>query len=423
MFKRLTPYRLFSAWAVRVMLLFALATVAACSSSDDGDDTAAGDTDTDQMVDGDMNPADELTLAFVSGNDMDFTVGQTERIIVDDVNMTDGAFPATLSDIRIATDGTDVYEIGRFFIESITRFSPVDLETPIFQFSTNTNTDPEANSPNTQEIVFASETKAYVLQANNPSILIVNPAATSEAEFITGSIDISAYDSVGAPEAVAGVIVNGRLFVLMQRLAGLSGFDAVNTGAIAVFDTATDEELVIGMNAEGLNGIVLNTTNAESIQYVEEFNELVVTSRGNFFEDPDVPGDPYQGGIETIDVDTFAVDVLLDDGTEESNNDFFNAALVTSAERGYVVTTSGFRINTLRSFSPMTGLLDDGVIAGLEDLEVTILANGPRGRVWVGVGGNEPGFILLDPADNSVVGERLATGLIPNDIVFIETSN
>ena len=149
-----------------------------------------------------------------------------------------------------------------------------------------------------------------------------------------------------------------------------------------------------------------------------------MTSRGNIFNEfNDVPGDPYQGGLETIDVDTFALDLLLDDGTEDSNNDFFNASLVTSAERGYVVTSGGFQNNTLRSFSPMTGLLEDGVVAGLEGMDLTTLANGPRGYVWVGVGGDEPGFILLNPADNSVVGDQIATQFIPNDIVFIESSN
>jgi len=417
MFKRLMQRRSLSAGVVRVLFLSALLTLAACSSNDDEeDDISAGDTDVGDTGTGDADSPAGPVFAFVAAAAPDFSAGQVERIVIDDVIMADGTLPATLSDIRVATDGTDVYQIGRFGIESITRFSPDDLATPVFQFSTA-----NGGMPNTQEIVFASETKAYVLQSSSPSILIVNPAATSEAEFITGSIDIGGYDSEGQPDAIAGVIVNDRLFVLMQRLVA---FAPSNMGAVAVFDTATDEELVIGMNTEGLNGIVLNTTNPEGLQYVEEFNELVVTSRGNIFNDfNDVPGDPYQGGLETIDVDTFALDLLLDDGTEDSNNDFFNASLVTSAERGYVVTSGGFQNNTLRSFSPMTGLLEDGVVAGLEGMDLTTLANGPRGNVWVGVGGDEPGFILLDPADNSVVGDQIATQFIPNDIVFIESSN
>ena len=45
------------------------------------------------------------------------------------------------------------------------------------------------------------------------------------------------------------------------------------------------------------------------------------------------------------------------------------------------------------------------------------------GVVWVGVGGDTPGFYLLDPADNSIVGDLVATQFIPNDIVFLESSN
>lgn len=414
MFKKTFKHRFSVTDIVRIMLLSAVFALAACSSSDDDDD---GDSSTeDDTFLGAPEFPEGPAFAFVAAAAPDFSAGQVERIVIDDVVMADGAFPATLSDIRVATDGTDVYQVGRFGIESITRFSPDDLETPIFQFSTA-----QGGSPNTQEIVFASETKAYVLQSSSPSILIVNPAATTEAEFITGSIDISDYDAEGEPDAIAGVIVDGRLFVLMQRLLGFAPF---NMGAVAVFDTESDVELEIGLNFEGLNGIVLGTTNPEGLQYVEEFNELVVTSRGNLFSEfNEVPGDPYQGGLETIDADTFAVNLLLDDGTQESNDGFFNASLVTSAERGYVVTTGGFQNNTLRSFSPLTGLLDEGVVAGLEGMDLTTLANGPRGLVWVGVGGDTPGFYLLDPADNSIVGDLVATQFIPNDIVFLESSN
>ena len=171
MFKQLTQYRSLSAWAARMMLLSALVTLAACSSNDDDeDDISAGDTDVGDTGDGDADSPAGPALAFVAAAAPDFSAGQVERIVIDDVIMADGTLPATLSDIRVATDGTDVYQIGRFGIESITRFSPDDLATPVFQFSTA-----NGGMPNTQEIVFASETKAYVLQSSS-CLLYTSPS-------------------------------------------------------------------------------------------------------------------------------------------------------------------------------------------------------------------------------------------------------
>jgi len=58
-------------------------------------------------------------------------------------------------------------------------------------------------------------------------------------------------------------------------------------------------------------------------------------------------------------------------------------------------------------------------VAGLEGMDVITLGAGPLGRVWVAVGGTTPGFILIDPADNSVVGDQVLTEFVPNTVVFI----
>ncbi len=353
------------------------------------------------------------SYAFVSGATPTFDAGQIERLTLGDNITSSGAYPATLSDIVVRTDNTDVYQVGRFNIDSITRFTTNDLTTPVYQYSVLQG---EA-SPNTTDIVFASETKAYVLQAGGTSILIVNPSAASADEFITGSLDISAYDD-DAPDAVSGLVVDGKLFVLMQRL---TTFNPINPGYVAVFDTATDTEIATGMNNNGLNGIELSTLNPSALQYVASSNDILVTGRGNIFvEFNELPGDPYSGGIEAIDVQDYSLELLVDDGTEDSNNGFFTATQQASDTRGYIITSAGYQNNTLRSYDVATGLIDEGAVAGLEGMDLINLAVGPAGRLWVGVGGTEPGFVLIDPANNAVVNDKVNTQFIPNHIVFVE---
>ncbi len=388
-----------------------------CSSNDDdganaGDPADPGNGDETAMV---LLP--DGVSVFISARTPSFDAGQIEQISLEG----SAVFPATSSDIRVATDGSDVYQIGRFGLESITRFSQTDLNTPIYQYSVA-----QGGSPNPQAMVFVDESKAYVVQLGTPFVLIVNPSAMTEEEFITGQIDISGYDPDGIPQASGAVIANGQLFVLMQRLTGPL-FQPEMSGAVAVFDIATDTEIDTGSGVDGLNGIILNSLNPEGIQYVPEFNEVVITGRGNtgvgFNE---LPGDPYQGALETIDVDTYALDVLVDDDElvddiNVENRPFIVGSVVASAERGYIISSESFANNTLRSFNPTTGVIEEGVVAGLEGLDLTLLALGPAGRVWVGVGGEDnPGLVVLDPATNEVIFERVATEFVPSSIVFTQ---
>ncbi len=370
----------------------------ACSSSSDSNPVDSGD--------------DSASFAFAASRTPTFDAGQIERISIGDNIVASGTYPATLSDIRVRTDGTDVYQIGRFDIDSITRFSTTDLTTPTYQYSVLQGA---TSSPNTFDMIFVDDTKAYVLQYGGTSILIVNPSATSEAEFVTGSIDISAYD-VDAPNAASGLIADGKLFVLMQRL---TVFSVDKPGYVAVFDIETDTEIATGMGNDGLDGIALTTFNPSKLQFVEESNEVLVVGRGNLNAIDAAQGDRYQGGIESIDATTFTLDMLVDDGTEANNEGFFFDSIYATATRGYIITAAGFGENTLRSYNPTTGLIDEGVVANLENEILTTLGVGPAGRLWVGRSEPVQGFTLIDPSDNSVVIERVATDFIPDNIVFV----
>ena len=99
MFKKTFKHRFSVTDIVRVMLLSAVFALAACSSSDDDDD---GDSSTeDDTFLGAPEFPEGPAFAFVAAAAPDFSAGQVERIVIDDVVMADGAFPATLSDLSL----------------------------------------------------------------------------------------------------------------------------------------------------------------------------------------------------------------------------------------------------------------------------------------------------------------------------------
>ena len=228
------------------------------------------------------------------------------------------------------------------------------------------------------------------------------------------------------PEPTAATIVGNKLFILMERL---TGFDPDKSGYVAVFDTLTDEEIDTGKGSNGLKGIKLSTINPTNLQYDKQTNMLYITGRGNLFvEFNSLPGDPYQGGVEAINSDSYEPTMLIDDGTMDNNQGFFSDAIVVTDQRGYIITYSGSDpvtfapINELRSFNPVTGVLDANPIAAVTGLEVANLSMGPEGNVWIGVRGDTPGFVIVNPVDNSVVKQLVPTQFNPLNVVFITTT-
>ncbi len=403
-----------------VILVTALS---ACSSNDDNGMVTC------EAADAAATPSveDAPAFAFASTSAADFSAGRLERVAVSEQPELSGCTPAGLSDIRVATDGNDAYAIGRFNQDSLTRFESESLDT-IFQFSVLAD---EAASANPQDVVFLNETKAYVSRFGTTNVWIVNPSATTESEFFLGTLDLSAYDTDGATEATELVIVDDKLFILQLRL---QNFSATLPSVIAVFDVNTDTEIVTGSsNAEGLNGIVLPINNASGMFFNEATNDLIVSAQGDTFNTSISPVDRLSGGLVAVDVTDFSIETLIDDNelntgdtsAEDFQAVFFSEAVIVSAEVGYFSTftldedTFGQSFS-VRSFNPTTGVFAPSALPAFEDVSVTTLAVGPNGNVWVGVGGSDaPGFERIDPSDDSLVGQRIRTELVPSEVVFL----
>jgi len=346
--------------------------------------------------------------------------GVIERYDLSTCALVDSFPAATSGDIRVATDSRNVYQIGRFGLDTLTKFDPEDSTTALFQYSVNG----DVTSGNPYSLAFLNDTKAYMMRYGSNKVWIIDPTvgANEEPTFMAGELDLSAYDTGGTAKISQSVLVGDKLFILMERLD--AAFQPTAFGYVAVFDTNTDTEIDTGKGENGLLGIKLSTLNPGNIQYVEATKEIYVTGRGNQYGAVLADPNPYQGGIETIDPATYEIEMLLDDGDEADNNGFFINSFIVSPTAGYVVTNNGtFGEDTLRAFNPTTGVLDTAPIAGLEDTGISNLNAGPNGNLWVGVPGATPGdgsgYFVIDSTTNATLG-GFATTFSPLNVVFID---
>jgi len=406
---------------VKPLLVATTLSLGACSSSSGDPDPMGGDTE------GTSTAGTYAFAAVGSGGS-----GQIERISFGDGFTIDATYPAAdSSDISADTDGTAIYQIGRFQLDSLTKFNATDTSKVDFNFSTNSDT--EALPSNPYDVVFLSETKAYVLRYGSPFVWIVNPSATLEEDFKIGEIDLSVYDPDLedmdlSPNPTNGVIVGDKLYILLQRL---STFSPIKSGYVAVIDTNTDTEIDTGKGeADSLMGIPLGSLNPEGMQVDPATGDVLVTGRGNIYvEFNGLPADStpprYSGGVFAINPTTYDINQIVSDGGNDNNNGFIERTVIATATKGYVTlyaeepTAEGVSRNTLHSFNPMTGEIGEPV-AGITDT-VANLALGPNGNVWIGVKSDStPGFVRLNPADDSIVEPFIQTSVNPLNVVFIE---
>ncbi|HGG58662.1 MAG TPA: hypothetical protein ENK26_01930 [Gammaproteobacteria bacterium] len=330
----------------------------------------------------------------------------------------------TSSDITVVCHGDEFFRIERFTGENVTRFDINQPDAPLAQLSTKDASGVETANSNPHDLVFASDNKAYLLRYGSPKAWIVDPKASTDDAFKTGELDLSAYSVDGAPEMERGLIVDGKLYILLQR------FDqsfAPQDAYVAVFDTATDSEIDTRPDQDGLKGILLPIKNPSDIEYNAETGLIYVQGSGRFGFAPQEP--EYTGGIATIDpANQYATQLLVDDGDAQNHPlGQITDMEIVSADKGYLVGYAGFNDNTLYSFNPMTGAVDSddhGVpqpVAGIEHTPIGGLAHDAQGQLWVGIADStDPGLELLNGEDGSVIEQRLSTTLNPSTIAICD---
>ena len=317
----------------------------------------------------------------------------------------------------VKTFGKYYYRLEKFQADNVTKVDIAAPNTPIWQFSTQDTG--EADSSNPYDLVFVNSDKAYLIRYGSTKAWIVNPSATTEAGFKVGELDLSAYtDADGAPEMCSGVIANGKLFIVLQRLVD---WCPSNTAYVAVFDTATDTEINTGMGSGNMIGIPLTIKNPGAIQYVPQNNLIYVQGIGSY------PGsgacDPvyeYTGGIESINPITYASSIVLDDGNATIHPyGAISGMLIASPTKGYFVGYAGWGDNALYAFNPTTGVVS-GALSGFQNINISGMNSGTyldkNDMMWVCDSTNAV-VKIMDTADNTL-NENISTNLNPQQVAF-----
>jgi len=349
----------------------------------------------------------------------DFSSGAHSVIDVKTGAARNNLLPTATSDITIAAYQDYFYRIERYQKDNITKFHINAPETPIWQFSTNDAG--EQGSSNPYALIFLNSKLAVLLRYGKSKAWLVNPSATTQAEFKIGELDLSAYaDSDGVPEMVSGVIVKGKVFIVLQRLNQKDGFSATNTAYIAVFDTNTALEINTGIaNSDGVKGIPLPIRNPGSIQYMSHNDTIYVQGAGSYAASWSGKPAEYTGGIAGVNPNTYETAMLLDDG-DSTNHPYGNISgmAMVSPESVYFVGYDGWGDNTLYSFKPAAGIVP---VAALQHKNIAGMESGTyadlQGRLWI-CNGTDAEIVVLNIADNSVV-TRTSTNLNPLKVVFM----
>lgn len=318
----------------------------------------------------------------------------------------------TTSDLAIAAHGDYFYRIERYGNDNITKFAFADPQTIIWQYSTNdtnssVNSDPHA-------MIIASDTKAYVIRYNSNKVWIVNPSATSEADFKIGELDLSSYDDGdGVPDMENGLIVGNYLFITMQRLTNY--IPSSKAAYVAVFDITTDTEVDTGDRGDSVKGVPLTVKNPFSdIVYSASENAVYVQGYGSF----GYSGEPkFTGGIEKINLGDFSTQVVLDDG-DETTDPYGNIAAfaIVNPTTAYFVGSQDYMTQTLYKLNPATGVATPTSVASLTSTQLGRIQLDPKGRLWVADVANASIHILDPLADTEI--DSVYTQLVPIDIAF-----
>lgn len=360
-------------------------------------------------------PVPQNKIAVLTNVDSSFTASALSTINVQTLESSPIIKAFDTSDVTVESFNSHFYVIGRYNADFVEKFHIANPSIALYHYST-VNSDEATQNP--QSLIFKNETKAYLSRYGSAKQWIVNPSAKSESGFKLGEIDLSHYLTAsddGALEASNGVIVDGKLFLALQRM---EFFATTATPYVVVIDTESNEEIDTGMaeSGSGLKGIALPTQNPDQIFYNEDLKLIFVQCVGQYF--PQLT----KGGILTINPVTYEVKFLLDDGPDDSSTGTFggliNHLAVVDTDTAFISIYKSWKNLELRTFNPLNSQVGDP-ISGFESADIRGLSVGPNGRLWISTG---EGVKLLDantlePATTGAI----SVGLIPNtNVKFVD---
>ncbi len=264
------------------------------------------------------------------------------------------------------------------------------------------------NGSNPHDIAFAAPDKAYVTRYERATVLIVDPTTGPDcAGFVRGTVDLSGLaDGDGLPEMDQAVVIDGKLYVTLQRLDRRNFFRPTERSTIAVVDVATDT--VVG-------AIDLTGTNpfTESAGLVPDpaTGMLVVNEVGEL-------GRLDDGGIERVDPVGMRAEGFF--VTEQDLGGNPTDVVLIDDHHAYAILLDAVARSRVVRFDPTTRQV------------VTTLAAGDEFLVDVQLGPDRQTLYLTDRTlkrpgvrrfaigdDHELAPSPIDTGLPPFDVVFV----
>ena len=280
----------------------------------------------------------------------------------------EGQFATTSpNDIGISTHADALYRLGRFQADSVTKYSLGSHTQPFnhWQYSVQG----EDASANPYSLTFINDEKAVLIRYDAPTAWLVNPSVTggSEADFKLGELDLSAYaheGSGGTPRAADALIVDDRLYILMQRLD--SDFQATQSSYVAVFDLPELTEVDTNSASE-LMGIELPVRNAANLSHHN--GTLFVAGRGNTAWGAEEGVEVR--GLVAIDTSTHDAELIYDGSQVEFEAyGSFERVVIAGDHHGFFVGRASWGNDTLYHFNPASPEQSITAVEGLTGVSI-----------------------------------------------------
>lgn len=336
--------------------------------------------------------------------------------------VTKGYYIKDGSDYTVRSYQQDVYHIGRFNIDTVSKYNADALDTAVWTYTTQDTADSSSRNP--YDIISVSDTKAYILRYGSSKVWIVNPQATTADDFKTGELNLEAYvpddNTNDTPRPSSGTIVDGKLFIALQRL---SDSYAPNTAYVAVFDIETDEELETNANSDDtVKGIPLTGLNPLNNSVVSKDGVVYVTTRNSYSST-----DLTLSRVEAITASDYSLrTVLTAEDITDNTAAFIGSSVIVSETKGYFVAGEVFyspyrELSTVYTFNPTTGVIADEVVAETGTEQISHINLDAANYLWMSISNPEnPGLDIVDTETNTKELPRLTTELNPTAIAFIE---
>lgn len=179
------------------------------------------------------------------------------------------------------------------------------------------------NGTNPYEIAFENESSAFVVFYNSNYILHINPLTGERLDKIDIGFgktlpNIVASDA-NTPNAVSVIIVENRLFILLQRLN--SSFVAL-TSAILIYDVSSKSFVDTNEATTEIDGIILSGKNPASMKYVASNKSLYIAHNGSIIYTEDfsaiIETEAGTAGIEQVSTETLTSSGIVISGQDIS---------------------------------------------------------------------------------------------------------